>query len=362
MLNKRRYFVTISALLLAGLMMCSGCGKKGKDAVISSELIGEENISVGSAKVEKGTFANKVYVSGDKMYGKMADLSFPFNEVELEAVYVKTGDTVKKGDLVAKIKTPTEEMINKYSESIQNERDTYQAVITSFDSRLQQKNQEISDSIGSDQAIHKAELSHLQVEKEQYIYSMDKAIKEMEAELEKLKNISGQESIYAPFDGIVESAAEASEGNTINSDYIIATIYSSEEILFTFKNDAGFRYGMEVTIEAGIGDDRQSIKGKVVAADNIMFEDYHTGRAYVAATEEFNAKNLQNINISGEVVRLDNVLVTNHLAVMQDKEAYGVAVAQEEGSKFRHITLGAMANEKAWILQGIKEGQTLTIE
>lgn len=364
MLSKKKACITIGLTLLAGGFLFIGCGKKDKEKeeIISSELIDEENITVGTSKVELGTFTNTVTVSAEKIYGKTAELSFPFNDVELEAVYIKTGDTVKEGDLVAKLKVPTEERLESYAQSIQEERDTYQTVMDSFTTRIQDKSAEASAASGTQKEICQAELSRLQVEREQYIYSMDKAIQEMEAEYEKLKNISGQESIYAPFDGIVQSACEVSEGNTISSDYTIATIYSSDEILFSFKNEKNFRYGMEVTIEAGVGEERQTFKGKVVAADNIMFDDYHTDKAYVMATEDFNAKNLQNIYITGEVMRLENVLISDQLSVMQEQEKYGVSIEMEDGSKYRHISLGALGDGKAWILQGVEEGQTLTIE
>lgn len=364
MLSKRNRYVMLVLTLLVGGLLATGCGKKEneKEEIISSELIDEDNITVGTSKAEIGTFTNTATVSAEKIYGKTAELSFPFNEVELEAVYVKTGDKVKEGDMIAKIKVPTKEKLDNYAQNIQNEKDTYQSVLASYNSQIQQKSEEAAGNSGTAKEISQAELSRLQIEREQYIYTMDNAIKEMEEEYKKLQNISGQESIYAPFDGIVQSACEAGQGDTISSDYIIATIYSSDEILFSFKNEKNFRYGVEVTIEAGVGDERQKFKGKVVAADNIMFEDYQTNKAYVVATEEFDAKNLQNVYVSGEVMRLENVLVADQLSVMQEKEKYGVSIEMEEGAKYRHITLGAFGDGKAWILQGVEEGQTLTIE
>ena len=363
MLNKKQTYVLFGAALLAGSLGLISCGKKEKEEVISSELIDEENITVGTSKVESGTFSNTVTVSAERIYGKTAELAFPFNEVELEGVYVKTGDTVKEGDLVAKLKVPTQEQLDDYAQRIQDEKNVYQNVLDSFDTRIQEKSGEVSASGGAQKEAYQAELSRLQVEREQYIYTMDKAIQEMEAEYEQLKNISGQESLYAPFDGIVQSASEAVEGDTVSDGFPIATIYSADEILFSFKNDRNFRYGMEVTIEAGVGEERQTFKGTVVAADNIMFEDYHTNKAYVAATEEFDAKNLQNIYITGEVMRLDNVLIADHLSVMEEQQGkHGVSIELEEGAKYRHISLGALGDGKAWILQGVEEGQTLTIE
>ena len=363
MLNKKKIYILFNLALLAGSLGLIGCGKKEKEEIISSELIDEENITVGTSKVESGKFSNTVTVSAEKIYGKTADLAFPFNEVELEAVYVKTGDTVKEGDLVAKLKVPTQEQLDNYAQNIQDERNLYQSVVDSFAERIQEKSAEASAADGAQREAYQAELSRLQIEREQYIYTMENAIREMEAEYEQLLNISGQESLYVPFDGVVQSASEAVEGNTISRGYSIATIYSTNEILFSFKNDGNFRYGMEVTIEAGVGDERQSFKGKVVAADNVMFEDYHTGKAYVAPIEEFNAKNLQNIYITGEVMRLDNVLIADQLTVMEEQQGkHGVSIEMEEGVKYRHISLGAFGDGKAWILQGVEEGQTLTIE
>lgn len=364
MLNKKKLGLMLGITLLAGSLGIIGCGKKGKEKeeIISSELIDEENITVGTSKVELGAFSNTVTVSAEKIYGKTAELAFPFGEVEVEEVYVKTGDSVKEGDLVAKLKVPTQEQLDNYAQSIQDERDTYQAVVTSYDNRIQEKSAEASAASGAQREVCQAELSRLRVEREQYIYTMEKAVQEMEAEYESLKNINGQESIYAPFDGIVQSAYEASEGNTVSSGFTIATIYSADDILFSFKNDKNFRYGMEVTIEAGVGEERQTFKGKVVAADNIMFDDYHTKKAYVVATEAFDAKNLQNIYISGDVMHLENVLTADSLCIVEEKEKYGVSIEKEGGAKYRHISLGAVGDGRAWILQGVEEGQMLTIE
>lgn len=364
MLSKKKIGLMIGLTLLAGSLGIIGCGKKGKEKeeIISSELIDEENITVGTSKAELGTFSNTVSVSAEKIFGKTAELSFPFNDVEVEEVYVKVGDTVKEGDPVAKLKAPTQEQLDEYANSIQSERDTYQTVAASYDNRIQEKSAEASAASGAQKEVCQAELSRLRVEREQYIYTMEKAVKEMEAEYESLKNINGQESIYAPFDGIVQSAYEPTEGNTVDSGFAIATIYSADDILFSFKNDKGFRYGMEVTIEAGVGEERQKFKGKVVAADNIMFEDYHTKKAYVAPVEEFNAKNLQNIYVSGDVMHLENVLTADALSIVAEKEKHGVSIEMEGGAKYRHITLGALGDGRVWILRGVEEGQTLTIE
>lgn len=362
MLNKK--YVRFGACFLLCLLvcLCVGCKKKKENEIIDSELISEDNISVGYAEIELGDFVDTANVSAEKVYGLTADLTFSFNEVEMERVYVETGDKVKQGDLIAKIKTPSQENIDNYAQSIQDERDLYATVLDSFTSRIEEKNSLAASASADDRAVYQAEAAQIAVEKEQYIYSMEKAITEMEAELEKLKNVSGQENLYAPFDGIVKSIAEVNEGDTVTSDYVIATIYAADNILFAFDNDAGFRFGTEVTIEAGVADNRQSFKGKVVAADNIMFEDYHTGRAYVMPTEEFDAEHLQNVTISGEIMRVKNVLVVDRLAITQNKEKYGVSVKFEEGTKFRHITLGAVGDDKAWILQGVEAGQSAAIE
>lgn len=362
MLNKKKAYMLFGMVLLAGSLGLSGCRKKDKEEIISSELIDEENITVGTSKVERGVISNTVTVSAEKIYGKTAELAFPFNGVEVEEVYVNTGDTVKEGDLVAKLKVPTQEQLDDYAKGIQNERDTYQAVLDSYDSRIQDKNEEASLVSGTQREICQAEAAQLRVEREQYVYTMEKAIKEMETEYESLKKINGQESIYAPFNGIVQSAYDGGEGNTIQSGFPVATIYSADDILFSFKNDKKFRYGMEVTIEAGVGEERQTFKGKVVAADNIMFDDYHTNRAYVMPTEEFDAKNLQNIYITGDTMHLENVLVADALSIMETQGKYGVSIEMEGGAKYRHISLGALGDGKAWILQGVEEGQTLTIE
>ncbi len=362
MLNKKKACMLFGITLLIGGLGMTSCGKKEKEEVISSELIDEENITVGTSKVENGVFSNTVTVSAEQIYGKTAELAFPFDEVEVEEVYVKTGDTVKEGDLIAKLKVPTAEQLENYVKNIQDEKDTYQAVLESYDNRIQEKNGEVSSASGAQREMYQAELERLRVEREQYAYTMEKAVQEMETEYENLKNINGKESLYAPFDGIVQSAYESREGNTISSGFPVATIYSTDDILFSFKNDKNFRYGMEVTIEAGVGEKRQKFKGKVVAADNIMFDDYHTKKAYVAATEEFNAKDLQNIYISGDVMHIENVLIANQLSVVEEKEKYGVSIEQEGGAKYRHISLGAFGDGKAWILQGVEEGQMLTIE
>lgn len=362
MLNKKMRRYGLSFFLCILVFLCVGCEKKKEEEIIASELISEEDISVGYSEVKIGEVVDTATVSAEKIYGMTVDLTFPFNEVEMEGVYVETGDKVKQGDLIAKIKTPSQENIDQYAQSIQDERDLYATVLNNINANIEEKNALAASASGYDKAIYQAEAKKIAVEKEQYIYSMEKAIAEMEAELEKLKNVSGQESLYAPFDGIVKSMAVANEGDTITSDYVIATIYATDNILFAFDNDKGFRYGNEVTIEAGVGDNRQSFKGKVVAADNVMFEDYHTGRAYVLPTEEFDPEHLENISITGEVLRVSNVLVVDRLAVVQNKDKFGLSVKFEEGAKFRHITLGTVGDDKAWILQGVSEGQSAAIE
>ena len=171
------------------------------------------------------------------------DCSFTERDGTLKTIYVKAGDTVKKGDLIAEYNTGDLE----------------------YEIRSQElKVQQAQNTYGSSGA----ENDRLQLEIEKNT-------------LAQLQNEYDTSKLYAPCDGLVSFTERMNAGTKVQSYKVIATIIDPDKIYVkaAVNDDKKFTKDQEVTITI----EEEEYKGKVVKTPTEAKEqgDEDTGSIYV---------------------------------------------------------------------------------
>lgn len=214
-----------------------------EEKLLDPPVLKVEDVTYSTYKAVKKTIVNKASATGYCVSEVQQDCSFTERDGTLKTIYVKAGDTVKKGDLIAEYNTGDLE----------------------YEIRSQElKVQQAQNTYGSSGA----ENDRLQLEIEKNT-------------LAQLQNEYDTSKLYAPCDGLVSFAERMNAGTKVQSYKVIATIIDPDKIYVkaTVNDDKKFTKDQEVTITI----EEEEYKGKVVKTPTEAKEqgDEDTSSIYV---------------------------------------------------------------------------------
>lgn len=214
-----------------------------EEKLLDPPVLKVEDVTYSTYKAVKKTIVNKASATGYCVSEVQQDCSFTERDGTLKTIYVKAGDTVKKGDLIAEYNTGDLE----------------------YEIRSQElKVQQAQNTYGSSGA----ENDRLQLEIEKNT-------------LAQLQNEYDTSKLYAPCDGLVSFTEHMNAGTKLQSYKVIATIIDPDKIYVkaTVNDDKKFTKDQEVTITI----EEEEYKGKVVKTPTEAKEqgDEDTGSIYV---------------------------------------------------------------------------------
>ncbi len=360
MLN-HKFSLRIYALLLFGvLIIMSGCGNKKAD-LIGSDLIDSEE-GFGTDKVKNGELKEEKSFSASVVYPESAVICSQYNGVILEKIEVETGDKVKKGDLLVRIKQVTEETIAEQEQAIAKNLEELNAGINNYNSQISSLEQSIASSSGLEQQIFQVEKQKVQRQIEYYKEDGDKVQQTMKDELEILKTLQGDLNIYAPYDCVVDTIGNVPEGTELTTTRELVTIHSEAESFVRVSEGSDLKYNMPVVVESGLGENKTVYEGRVISADNVLDDNFQSGAAYIKLNENVPADELNNLNVRADVKKLNNVLLVKSFAVSTQNDKSYVSIVEGNKIMKRPVIVGADDGSYVWIVRGLEEGQQVLIQ
>ena len=205
--------VAAVAVICAMAGSASGCYFfPEEEKLLDPPVLKVEDVTYSTYKAVKKTIVNKASATGYCVSEVQQDCSFTERDGTLKTIYVKAGDTVKKGDLLAEYNTgDLEYEIRSQELKVQQAQNTY-------------------NSSG-------AENDRLQLEIEKNT-------------LAQYQNEYHGSKLYAPCDGLVSFAERMNAGTKVQSYKVIATIIDPDKIYVkaAVNEDKKFTKGQEVTI------------------------------------------------------------------------------------------------------------------
>lgn len=362
MLNlKRRRFFSMTALCVGMLCAVSGCGGEKNDSMISSELISKD-ASYGQDTARSGDFVETVTFDAERIYPISTVIMSPNDGVILQKIKVTAGETVKKGDLLVTIAPITDEIIQEKQVAIDKNKAEMDKVLESYENTKKNLEKQIAASSGAQKKIYQAELKKTKRQAQWYKQDGDKIQQEMKTELKELKKLQGDLNIYAPYDGVIDSVSNIQTGTELVTTREILTMHSEEQVLLNVSEGSQLHFGQSVTVETGSGETIKNYTGTVISSNDVRNDSLKTGDAYIRIEDSIPVEELKNVRVKANVKELYNVLVVKNYAVTTEKEKQYVTLIDGETLMKRRVMTGGTCGEYTWVLQGLTEGQNVTMQ
>jgi len=190
----------------------------------------EEKIEYITQKAQKGTFSKRVDATGEIFATELIDVGAQVSG-QIKKLYVKLGDRVKKGDMIAEIDSSTQQ------NSVDNKRaqlQIYEAKLASAKvaleiskTRFEREKALFAKNATSKQEFETAKNTH--AANEASLKEITAQINQTKIELNTAQINLGYTKITAPSDGIVVSV-QVEEGQTVNSNQTTPTIVNIADL------------------------------------------------------------------------------------------------------------------------------------
>lgn len=298
--------------------------------------------------------AELVYPESKKMFN-----NGNYDKMYFKSYLVNTGDMVKKGDPIAKIRVPVNESkIEEIKLSIQKEEENLKA----FNREYQTIVDKYSDSSRTSNPEKDSQLSQLLSARLQMNYQMEKQNKEAKiSQLKKqykdylkLKNNGYILYIYAACKGMIEDLGKIYGGNKVEAGEYIATIADTSKVLICSETDSDdLMYNMPVTVKQ----QDLVLKGRVITCNNRLLSHslYSNTLMEVYGDDVSKLRNTEVI-VTYRSADMKNVLVVDNDAVLKDDYGRYVNLLIKGLIKKQYVICGPTGGDKTLIMSGIKEG------
>ena len=190
----------------------------------------DEKVEFITKKAKKGSFSKKVDATGEIFATELIDVGAQVSG-QIKKLYVKLGDQVKKGDMIASIDSSTQQnsIDNKeaqlaiYKAQLESAKVALNIAKTQFD----RENALFSKNATSKQEFETAKNTYS--ENSAKIKELEAQIKQTNIELSTAKINLGYTKITAPRDGTVVSV-QVEEGQTVNANQTTPTIVNIADL------------------------------------------------------------------------------------------------------------------------------------
>ncbi|MDE6636561.1 MAG: hypothetical protein K2K09_08165, partial [Lachnospiraceae bacterium] len=300
------------------------------DALSGETLEKDEKTSVQKEyKVERGEFRKSISEIAEIVYEDLYYANIESDEAENMKILVAEGDKVKKGDVLATYNAVYNEVdIAELTRDVERMENEYQAEYAEKKAEINMAEHELGELKGSkEKEIKRLQIKKLKIMLDKFEDTKDSIVKARE-ELDDTVRRNAITSVTAEHDGYVLEVSD--EKLKDNQNYIkgdcIVTITQKKKYhiqISSRENVSGLKYGSDVTIivEGMNGEKDVTMKGKVMAAPNILDARYYFGSTDVSIIDEPEGVNWNNpIKVRYDGVYIEDALLVPAGAVMTEKQ------------------------------------------
>ena len=196
------------------------------------------------------------------------------------------------------------------------------------------------------------------------MYEHDKEVRRIEQQIAELKEEGKANVLTAPYDGVIEDVAGLYEGDQVYNGQWLVKMYSTDRLLLKADRAADkLRYNMDVMVETGKGDTLKTYQGKVIAAPNILPLSLSQDMILIELDGEIEEAQLKaGFRFQGISEDVQEILMVERSAIQQEDGKEYVYVLDGDMIQKRYVETALSASDAVWILDGLKEGQTLIVD
>jgi RND family efflux transporter MFP subunit len=351
-LSFKRLCKKISAVGVCGAVMLStGCYLlPDEEEVLTPPSVKASEVSYTTVTAKKKDLEKKIVLSGTVTAENQYDLSYEKLSGTVAKFYVKSGDEVKKGDVICAL-------------------DTYDLDYQIEEKELYLEKAKLNMQIITESGGTQAEIDSASVD-----------VQLLENELEKLNEQKENSSLRSPIDGVVSSLADVRAGDSVNPGEVIATVIDTSALYLAVQPTSTedfnrFDIGTEVQIHVNdeyydgtvfmnpdaLTDylDEQKENHNDDSADPI---DYESGTVYIRFEGEIPTEAVG--QIADAILVLDSVsdaiVISNNLIKTVDGEK--VVYVLKDGVKTSvPVETGLETGSQTEIKSGLSEGDEIVL-
>ncbi len=360
-MSRTKVFTAVA--VLAAAMTLGACGDSGQVETLPDEnLLAPQQANYDTVQAEEGEYIKTAGGSLHIYYPVIAELSWEEGNARFREMLVKKGQEVKKGDSLAAFdievsKAEQEELSLTLSRTIENMEIGKEERQTS----IQEANKEMEGLKGHELRIEQLRVEKVQAEYEQFVYQSEQEIARLRERLEELEAEIANDTLLAPFDGVIDNVANCNPGDLMSKDLILVSMHATDRFYLVADDPGGkLRYNAPISVEAGRRNDRVAYEGRVVAAPSILPSSVPRGEALIELSGDIPVENLVgSLQYQFNTEELQDVLLVDWRAVDSEQGKNYVYVLEDDMVQKRYIVPGLNNREKVWILDGLQEGQTV---
>ena len=360
-------FSALSILCALLVTMLSGCYfLPTEEPLLEPPLQEAEEVTYDTYTVTTGNIEFWLDVQGNFHAPESTSLSFGETSGLLDKIYVKLGDEVKAGDLLATFTRDVDEVAlerNRISllrgeEAYQRQMNAYQDALDELMTHLAME----TDSI--ERKMLSLRIDRKKIECDKYAMETQHALTVLRESIAEMEADYAVTELYAPVDGKIEIVAYKQPDEKISTSEVLLTITEQRGLLFLVDNsNQHFRYGMDVTMEIGGNGNRITVDGKIVACDMLIPESRRQNAAYMLVDEaKLSSVKLTRPIAYAQVYYLDNVLVVPKKAVTLAEGKYYVTLLQNGMPAKRYVNFAMNALNTSLLLDGVSAGDLIIID
>lgn len=351
---------TALLLLLAASLLLSACSISVNEPVVPEKLAVSQKVDYETTEATIGVYSREEQGSATVYYPVSANLTWDTANAKLQEMKVKKNQQVKKGDVLAVFEIATSEaQQTELQLQLQRKNEEFAKGKTTRLTAIQTAKTNLAEQSSLQRKIAELELAKLEIAYEQYVYQTEREIATLQERVDRFLKTQTDTVLLAPFDGVVESVASVREGEKVKVGQVILSMYSEEEFYLRVKKPGEkLRYGMEVTVETGRTNQRETYKGIVIAAPNILSSSMGQADAYIRIADTVVAGDIQGSTLFHSTQEyLENVLILENKALSREDGEVYVKVLEDGTLKKRYVTQGLSGTDISWIIDGLHEGQ-----
>ena len=356
-------------LVFAFMLMPSvGSHADGEDVLYFGAL--DESIAqnVKTASVEKGEF----YVTG----AVQASLEFPSQQmvfcdiregtVRFKEFMVGQGDTVKKGDPIARISVTVDEIEKEEVElNLNAAKNNLEEYI--LDTRLLLNQYKVASQTGTEKERKLAQLSYDRLEAtfKSEVEKRETRIDEYTLRLDRIEELASTEFIYSPTDGVIGYMNRFRNNDVISYWPPLCVINDPTKVRVVVEGGSDLlRYNMPVKVVQTVNGKSVELTGRVItlksAASSVnLMAQSDIVEVYGDTTK---LRPGSEVSVRFDKIYVDDALMVPRTAVKSDKKGNYVNVYVNGFSSKRYVVIGGADGTRNWVVSGVEEGDVLILD
>jgi RND family efflux transporter MFP subunit len=358
-MNKLRREILLFLVIICVIITVVGCNLAPKEEVLPEAPVVPTTKIDDYQKVEviRGDLVDSVKIDCSYEAFQTETLNFQLDGVVINHLYVKNGDSVKKGDILADL------YMNNLSQQIEDGNNNLQLIKLELGHAHELKQL----AVNSRNQLRKLDGYNNEISSsyEIEITNKDNQIKDLNNQLhigqmriDKLNNEVKKYQLIAGIDGVISNIATFKDGDTSSKKTNFLTVYNPDTMGFITEDEDAAELKIGQKVKINVLD--MEYKGVVMSPEDLSKEDslqLNKNGIYIKVLDK-NGEPRQGDQGQITLVRKEvkDVLYLPEVAIYQENGTSFVYVEDEGGFKSKkEVKVGVTIDKKVEIISGLSE-------